>query len=118
MKTHRSGFWVCVFVLLFVVVASAQAPTQIDQLREQIQKLTTIANDPSTDPEVRKINQRFLDERRRQLGDLLREKISTLQTYRTKVNDVLSDAEKQALVQAVNDLQRELTYARQFCRAT
>ncbi|HEX6186575.1 MAG TPA: hypothetical protein VFZ40_00730 [Pyrinomonadaceae bacterium] len=108
MKTHRRIFWICVLVLQFAVVVSAQSPTSIDQLRDQIQKLTTIANDPTTDPDVRKINQGFLLERRKQLGALLREKMATLQKYQSKVAEVLTDAEKQALAQSVSDLRNEI----------
>lgn len=108
MKTHRCVLWICVLVLHFAVVVSAQTPTPIDQLREQIQKLTTIANDPNTDPDVRKINQGFLEARRKQLGALLREKMATLQKYQSRVAEVLTDAERQALTQAVSDLRSEI----------
>lgn len=108
MKTHRCLFWICVLVLQCAVVVSAQTLTPIDQLRGQIQRLTTIANDPNTDPDVRKINQGFLDERRKQLGALLREKMATLQKYQSKVADVLTDAERQALTQSVSDLRNEI----------
>ena len=108
MKTHRHVFWICVLLLQFALAASAQTPTPIDQLRQQIQKLTVIANDPNTDPEVRRMNQGFLDERRKQLSGLLRERIATLQKYQSKVAEVLTEAEKQALTQAVSDLQSEI----------
>jgi chromosome segregation ATPase len=67
----------------------------INELRQQIQKLTSIANDPKTDPEVRNFNRRFLEERRSKLVTLLKEKLTTLQSYQAKVSDLLSDAEKQ-----------------------
>ena len=108
MKTHRHVFSICLLLLQFAVAGSAQTPTPIDQLRDQIQKLTTIANDPNTDPDVRKINQGFLEERRRQLGALLRDKVATLQKYQSKVAEVLTDAERQALTQAVSDLRSEI----------
>ena len=109
MKTHRCAVLICGLLLQFAVAVSAQTPTKIDQLREQIQKLAAIANDANTDPDVRKINQGFLDERRKQLVALLREKMSTLQKYQSKVAAVLTDAERQALTQAVSDLQSEIS---------
>ena len=113
MKTRRrpSVMWralICTLSLLFTVAAYSQSPS-IDQLRQQILKLTEIATDPAMDAEIKKINQRFLDNRRKQLSSLLREKLAALQSYQNKVSDVLAAQEKQALAKSVIDIQNEIT---------
>jgi hypothetical protein len=95
-------------VLLFGKASSAQQPMSINDLRQQVQELTTIANDPKTDPDVKIFNLRFLEERRRKLVKLLKEKMTTLQDYQGKVSDVLTSDEKQALAQAAQDFENEI----------
>jgi hypothetical protein len=104
----RSVVLTCALLLQFSVVTHAQEPDSINELRQQIQKLTSIANDPKTDPEVKNLNRRFLEERRSKLVTLLRERLITLQSYQAKVSDVLTDAEKQVLAQAAQDFQNEI----------
>lgn len=108
MRTHRYALLICVLLLQFAVAASAQTPAPIDELRQQISKLAAIANDPNTDPDVRKINQGYLDDRRKQLAGLLREKLANLQQYQAKVAGVITDAEAEPLARAVSDLQKEI----------
>jgi hypothetical protein len=109
MKTRLRPFLlIWALVLQFSVVTYAQEPTSINELRQQIQKLTSIANDPKMDPEVRNLNRRFIEERRSKLVTLLKERLTTLQSYQAKVSDVLSDAEKQVLAQAAQDFQNEI----------
>ena len=99
---------ISVLVLQLSVGASAQEPASINELRQQIQKLTSIAIDPKMDPEVRNLNRRFLEERRNKLVALLKERLTTLQSYQAKVSDVLTDSEKQVLAQAAQDFQNEI----------
>jgi hypothetical protein len=109
MKTRlRPIVLIWALVFQFGVVAYAQEPASINELRQQIQRLTSIANDPKTDPEVKNLNRRFLEERQSKLVTLLREKLTTLQSYQAKVNDVLSDAEKQVLAQAAQHFENEI----------
>ena len=109
MKTRlRPVLLICALVLQFSAGAYAQQPTSINELRLQIQKLTSIANDPKIDPEVKNLNRRFLEERRNRLVALLKERLTTLQSYQAKVSDVLSDPEKQVLAQAAQDFQNEI----------
>src|SRR5207302_965148 len=109
MKTLvRPVVFVSALVIQFTLVAYAQGPPSIDELRQHLQRLATINNDPNTDPEVRNINRGFLEQRRKQLVALLREKLTTLQNYQAKVRDVLTDDEKQVLAQAAHDLESEI----------
>jgi hypothetical protein len=109
MKTRlRPVVLIWALVLQFGAVVYAQEPTSINELRQQIQKLTSIANDPKTDPEIKNLNLRFLDERRSKLVALLKEKLATLQSYQAKVSDVLSNDEKQVLAQAAQDFENEI----------
>ena len=109
MKTRvRPIVLMLVLVFQFTLVASAQEAPSIPELREQIQRLMTISNDPNMDAEVRSINRRFLDQRRSQLAALLREKLTTLQNYQAKVNDVLTKAEREVLAEAARNFEDEI----------
>src|SRR6266567_3614474 len=99
---------VSALVIQFTLVGYAQGPASVDELRQQIQRLITINNDPNTDPDVRNINRGFLEQRRKQLVASLQKKLTTLQNYQAKVRDVLTNDEKQVLAQAAHDLESEI----------
>ena len=109
MKTRlKLVLLVSALILQLSVGASAQEPASINELRQQIQKLNSIGIDPKMDPEVRNLNRSFLEERRSKLVAILKERLTTLQSYQAKVSDVLTDAEKQVLAQAALDFQNEI----------
>lgn len=105
----RNLICACVVAILLSQAALSQQPVSVDQLREQIEKLTAINNDPATSAEVRKINLGFLEERRKQLVDLLRRKLDALKTYQTTVKGILSPAEEQVLAKSISDAENEIT---------
>lgn len=104
----RNLICVGVVALLLSQAALSQQNVSVDQLRAQIEKLTAINNDPATSPEVRKINLEFLEQRRKQLLDLLKRKLEALKTYQTTVQGILSTAEQQVLAKSISDAENEI----------
>lgn len=103
---------VAIVALLFVFGATfpaQQAQSEsVETLKEQIQNLESIERDPNTPPEVRKMNQSFLTERRKQLQELSRKQIDSLRTYLTNVKGTLSADESQKVERAISDLEKNL----------
>src|SRR5882757_5800055 len=104
----RNLICACVVAILLSQAALSQQNVSVDQLREQIAKLTAINNDPATSSEVRKINLGFLEERRKQLLDLLRRKLDALKTYQTNVKGILSTAEEQLVAKSIGEAENEI----------
>lgn len=96
----------CVVAVLAQGFVIAQEPSHksISQLREELQKLEAIAENPSTPAEVKAINQTFIAERRQRLSDLLRLRIDGLQKYNAIVGDTLTSDEKGVLTSSIRDL--------------
>jgi hypothetical protein len=89
-------------------LAQQTQPESIETLTEQIRNLERIDRDPHTTPEVRKLNQSFLAERRSRLQPLLQQKIDSLQAYLTSVKGMLSVEEAQKVERTIDDLRNSL----------
>lgn len=97
-----------VFAISLSQAAYSQQNLSADQLREQIARLTAINNDPATSAEVKVINLGFLEERRKQLLELLRRKVDALHTYQKSVEGILSASEQQTLSKLTSDVETEI----------
>jgi hypothetical protein len=95
-------------LLMFVIVTVATAQQDpISELKRGIQELEAIERDPSTSPEVRKINHDFLTQRRRELRAALQKAVEDLENYKSRVS--LSATEKQALANTITARKDEIT---------
>ena len=91
-------------------VQAQQTPSQsLTDLRKQIEGLLLIERDPSTPEEVRRPNDRFIQERRAQLRALLKARIEALQKYQVAVQSIIRSDEKAQVVEIVRDLEKELS---------
>ena len=93
--------------LIGVTIAPAQQPSEIDKLRAEIGKLESFESDPATPPEVRVLNDKFLQERRARLRTLITERIAALQTYERNAGSVLSNEERSTVQASIAGLQKE-----------
>lgn len=90
------------------VDAQQSSADSVETLREQVRKLEQIDRDPNTPPEVRKLNQSFLTERRSQLQTLSQKRIDSLRSYLASVKATLTVEETQQVERAIGDLERNL----------
>jgi hypothetical protein len=109
----KTPIWKAVVIGLSILTFSGsiwaqQRGESIAQLREQIVYLEKIEADPSTTQEVKDINRRFLEERRVQLQDLLKSRISALRKYETAVQATLTSNEAKVLENTIRDLEKNL----------
>ena len=98
----------CMLMNLLVVQAQESRNKTIAQLKVEIERLEAIANDPSTSPEVKEINQGFLLERREQLRGLVARRLDALRSYKATVGDSLSQDEHRVLNASIRDLENLL----------
>lgn len=85
-----------------------QQGASISQLKEQIANLEVIEGDASASKEVRDINRGFLEDRRRQLKNLLKNRINALRTYETTVQTNLISSEVKVIENTIRELEKEL----------
>src|ERR687884_144330 len=97
----------CIFAMLLPTCLKAQGlpDKSISQLKEEIRKLESVALDPSTTPEVRQINEKFLRERREQLQDLLKKRIASLKKYQLSLGDSLTEREMLVVENSIRELE-------------
>jgi len=107
MKTITRSLFLSVSVVwLLVCVGWGQQPAEtIKSLKEQLQQLEKIENDPATPAEVRNINRQFMEERNRRLRSLLQTRILALRKYQSSVALVLNADEKRTLESAIKELE-------------
>jgi hypothetical protein len=109
MKRLSRNLCLAILAISLSQVAHAQQTMSIEQqLRDQIQKLTAISNDPATPPDIRNINRGFVEQRRSQLRALLKEKLTALQKYQATVKGVLTAAENQVIAREILDTEQEI----------
>jgi hypothetical protein len=77
------------------------------RLREEIEKLEAVERDPATPPEVRELNRRFLQERRRQLYGQARDRAAALSKYLSDLKGTLTAEEVQAVERTIQGLEEE-----------
>src|SRR5690242_8067488 len=104
---------VCVITLICIVLtgatmATAQQPSELDKLRAEIRKLETFERDPTVPPDVRALNDKFLQQRRTRLRSLIADEIKALQTYERSAGSVLNNEERSTVQASIAALQKEL----------
>lgn len=97
-----------VFVLGATVHAQRTSSESVETLKEQIRNFESIDRDPNTSPEVKKLNQTFLAERRSQLRGMLQTRIDSVRAYLSSVKGVLTPEELQQVERTIGDLERDL----------
>lgn len=93
-------------LMLVIVTVGVAQQDPIAELKRGITELEAIERNPSTTPEVRKINHEFLTQRRTELRAALQKAVDDLQQYESRVS--LSVAEKQALTAAIDARKTEI----------
>src|ERR1700738_4432929 len=107
MRLNRLSAVALVVVLGVLSITRAQQPAaNVLQLEEEIASLSVMDRDPTTQPEIRKLNRSFLDERKNRLRLLLEERIAALQTYRRLVS--LTPTESRTLDESIRKVEKEL----------
>jgi hypothetical protein len=108
MKTLRASIFVGALVLLLVHSAGAQQNASIADLKEQIQRLEAVGNDPTTPPDIKALNDNFLQERRTQLSFLLAKRINSLRSYQSNVGSSLTAQEIKLVEGSIKSLEKDL----------
>ena len=108
MKKLSRHLCLATLTLLLATFASAQQSPSIEQLRQQIQALIAVENDPATGPDVRKINHGFVEKRRRELLTLLKARLRALLDYQKTVNGVLTAEESRAVAGEIQNTTGEI----------
>lgn len=117
-KSLRKSLIAVGLVVMMVCPGLAQQGSPIDQLKQQIAEKAAIDRDPSTPPEVRKINRDFLNQQRQELHDALMKGIEGLRKYASQVSltaeqrDVIA-ASIQAKTADLRDLERDTSLGRE-----
>lgn len=106
MKTSIRRKLTAMFLMLVIVTLSVAQQDPIADLKRRIQEMEAVERDPSTSPEVRKVNHDFLTERRRELRATLQKAVEDLQNYESRIS--LSDAEKRRLADAITTRKNEI----------
>ena len=108
MKKLSRHLCLATLTLLLATFASAQQSPSIEQLRQQIQALIAVENDPATGPDVRKINHGFVEKRRRELLTPLKARLRALLDYQKTVNGVLTAEESRAVAGEIQNTTGEI----------
>ncbi len=107
MKKFTCRQLIASLLMLVIVTVGVAQQDPISELKRRIQEMEAVERDPSTSPEVRKINHDFLTQRRRELRAALAKAVEDLQSYGSRIS--LSEAEKQALANAISVRKDEIT---------
>lgn len=87
----------------------AQQPAAtIAEVKAQIARMEQVERDENISADVKALNRKFLQDRRRQLQTLLTRKLEDLRRYRTDLGAALSAAEQQELAKQIDESEREL----------
>ena len=108
MKTHSSLLLLLTSLLLMCAhSALAQDPAQdIEQLRNDVQRMEAVDRNPASDPEVRELNRRLLVAKRAQLDALISARIAALRTYQADFRSSISDQQNQELEDRIQQWER------------
>jgi hypothetical protein len=108
MKEQSCRVLAILFLLFLCQFAHGQQSATIEELRDQIQKLVAIETDPATSTEIRNLNQGFLQQRRKQLLVLLKQRLTSFQSYRTTVGGMLTPEETKTLGARIQNTLEEI----------
>lgn len=86
----------------------ASAGKSLSEIKGEYERLLAIERDPATPAEAREMNRRFLEARRAQLADALRQRIGVLRKYQAGIAAALSGDEKQVVEGSIQELVAEL----------
>ncbi|MFL6286295.1 MAG: hypothetical protein ACJ74Q_24420 [Pyrinomonadaceae bacterium] len=81
----------------------------INKIKEEYERLLAVDRDPSTEPDVREVNRKFLEERRAQLRTAIETRIGALRKYQASMNGTLSPAEGLVVANSIQALERDLS---------
>lgn len=109
MKRRLLGFLLMSgLVLQSVFPVWAQQRDPIDQAKQHIQLLEAVDKDPTTSPEAKSLNRRFLRERRLELQTLLTKAITGLRDYQARVGSSLTRDEIEAVETSIRAFEKAL----------
>jgi hypothetical protein len=108
MKAQCCRLLAILFVLLVCQLAQGQRSATIEELRDQIQKLVAIDTDPAASTEVRNLNRGFLQQRRKQLVVLLKQRLTSFQSYQATVGGMLTPEETKTLAARIQNTLEEI----------
>jgi hypothetical protein len=114
--SSRPARSIVLFIFLLISASALQTSAQqqqqqsvsIDQLKKKIALLESVNNDVNTTQEVKTINQKIQRENRIRLQTLLKNQITSLQQYLSKVENTLTDNEKQLIQTGIANLKNDL----------
>lgn len=89
--------------------AQQSSESEVQALKEVVQKLEAVDNNPSTPVEIRSLNTGFLQTRRRQLQTLLQNRLSALRQYLADVRASLTVDEVRAVEGSIQSFEKDLS---------
>lgn len=109
MKRFQKVASACLSLLLAagLCLGRQTAPTASD-LKEQILTLEAVDRDPATDPEVRAMNRRLLNDRRSQLQTLMKKRADALRNYLASVKTAITPEEQKAIEGNIRELDLDI----------
>jgi hypothetical protein len=87
----------------------ASAGVSISKIKEEYERLLAVDRDPSTEPDVREMNRKFLEERRAQLRTAIETRLGALRKYQASMSGTLSPAEGLVVNNSIQALERDLS---------
>ena len=109
MKRRLLGFLLMSGLILNAVCPIwGQQTDPIGQAKQQIRMLEAVEKDPTTSPEAKSLNRRFLRERRLQLQALLTKAIAGLRDYQARVKSSLTVDENEAIENSIRGFEKSL----------
>lgn len=105
-------------ILQCVCPVGAQQTDPIAQVKAQIRLLEGVDNDPTTSPEARSLNRKFLRERRLQLQALLTKAIAGLRDYQARVKSSLTSDENESIENSIRSFESGLQELKAAMRAS
>jgi hypothetical protein len=114
--TMKSRITSALLVFAFIIpgnIAVAQQPQQKDesitQLQATIEKLEEVERDPATPPEVRKLNNGFLEDNRQRLKVMIEDRVAALRRYLVNYRTVLTPNQVQTVEASIRELEPNLS---------
>ena len=103
----------CVILIVFLAAVSSTVRAQesdksVDRLKSDNNRLRTIANDTSTPPEVREVNEQLLEKNGALLKDALNRAIESLQKYEANMGDVMDPADRRHIEEKIDGYRYDL----------
>lgn len=87
----------------------ASAGVSISKIKEEYERLLAVDRDPSTQPDVRELNRKFLEERRAQLRAAIETRLGALRRYQASMSGTLSVEEGLVINNSIQNLERDLS---------